>query len=172
MKGERIIGICLAVLLMVGCGSRGPQRPSQRKSEPPQADSASLALLELNQQLTVRADEQVAKAAKAQKAPFALYERGTWAYRQQAGQGETIREGERCSLGMKVYSLSGQLYIDTELSALAGKYELPAAIDANITEWKHGDRITLLAPWYAAFGIKGTEHVPPYENVRIELEIR
>ena len=73
---------------------------------------------------------------------------------------------------MRILSLEGQLYSDIEQTAHAGKYELPSAIDANITEWHHGAKVKLLAPWYAAYGIKGTDEIPPYENVMIELELK
>ena len=172
MTAANYITYCLAAVLLVGCTAKGPQRPSQRKSQPVQVDSTALALLALNQQLTERADELLARLAQEQDEPYALYERGTWAHREAAGEGETLREGEECTIHMRVLSLDGRLYLDAEQTAHVGKYELPAAIDANLTEWQHGDRWTLLAPWYAAFGIKGAGQVPPYENVRIELTIQ
>lgn len=156
---------------LVGCTSRGPQRPSQRKSQAPQPDSTQLALLELNQQLTQTADEQLARFAREAEDSYALYERGTWAFIRKQGSGETVQHGEICNVKMRIYSLSGRMYMDCEQSAQIGRNELIEAIDENITEWRHGAEIILLAPWYAAFGIKGTEHIPPYENVRIELTI-
>lgn len=160
-------------LALIGCGHQAPQRPSQRKGQTPQADSTQLALLEMNQQLTQTADEQIYRWVQDQAEPYALYERGTWVSVRQAGESDlAIQEGDECTLHMRVLSLNGQAYCDVVRTARAGKYELPAAIDENITEWHHGAILRLAAPWYAAYGIKGTEEVPPYENVIIELEIR
>lgn len=140
----------------------------------PQADSTQLALLALNQQLTETADETLYRLAQAQDESYALYEHGTWAYLRDTGdtaQGAP-HEGEECTVHMRIFSLDGQLYSDIEQTAHAGKYELPLAVDANIGEWNHGTKARLLAPWYAAYGIKGTETIPPYENVIIEIELK
>lgn len=159
-------------ILLVGCGQQAPQRPSQRKGAAPQADSTALALMEMNQRLTEQADEQLLHLVQGQEPPYALYEHGTWARVLRTGDSQRpVKHGEACSVHMRVYSLSGTLYSDTQTTVPVGKYELPPAVDENITEWHHGARVELLAPWYAAFGIHGSEHVPPYENVQIELAI-
>ena len=171
MRSQYLIVLLCAA--MVGCGQQAPQRPSQRMGQAPKVDSAQIALLALNQQLTQTADEQLYQLAQAQEETYALYENGTWGLILEGGEANAaIREGEECTVHMRVLSLEGQLYSDIEQTVHAGKYELPSAIDANITEWHHGAKIRLLAPWYAAFGIKGTETIPPYENVIIELELR
>ena len=167
-----IVVSCAAVL--VSCGGKGPQIPSQRKGETPKADSTQLALLELNQQLRESADATLLHLVQAQGEPYAQYEMGTWVHMYDVGRTEEdkIQEGEECTVYMRVSSLEGKLYSDTEQRFKAGKYEVPAAIDANIREWYHGAKMRLIAPWYAAYGIKGTAQVPPYENVIIELEIK
>ena len=159
-------------MLLVACSQTAPQRPSQRKREAPKPDSTQLALLALNQQLTESADAQLAHIAREDTLPFALYEHGTWAAVLTPGQGETVQTKENCTIHIRVYSLSGTLYTDSQLTARIGAQELPAAIEENITEWQHGAKMILLAPWYAAYGIKGTDHIPPYENIRIELTIQ
>jgi FKBP-type peptidyl-prolyl cis-trans isomerase len=30
----------------------------------------------------------------------------------------------------------------------------------------------MLVPWYAAYGIQGTDEIPPYENLIIEIDIK
>lgn len=171
MRGKILIVIAA---VMVSCGGKGPQIPSQRKGEAPKADSTQLALLELNQQLRESADATLLHWVQRQEELYAQYEMGTWVHLTDVGrtESERIQEGEECTVHLRVTSLEGKLYSDTEQTAKAGKYELPAAIDANLQEWHHGAKMKMIAPWYAAYGIKGTDHVPPYENVIIELEIR
>ena len=53
-----------------------------------------------------------------------------------------------------------------------GKKELPQAVEENIGELHHGAQARLLAPWYTAFGLRGTDRIPPYENVIIDIELR
>jgi len=166
--------IAIVGLLMAGCQPQAPQRPSRRMGETPQVDSAQMALLALNQQLTTAADEELHRLVQTQEEDYALYENGTWVHLYDTGDTsqEPLREGEECTVHMRVLSLNGKLYSDTEQTARAGKFELPAAIDANLTEWHRGTKARLLAPWYAAYGIKGTDEIPPYENVIIELEVK
>lgn len=168
--GYRLWVIGMLLCLLVGCG-KGPQRPSQRKGESVQTDTAQLALMSLNQQLAQSADEQIYRWVQTQTEQYALYEHGTWGTVLRTGEGN-LQPGEECSVHMRVYSLTGKLYCDIEQTAHVGKYELPNTIDANITEWTHGASLKLAAPWYAAYGIQGTAQIPPYENVIIELDIR
>lgn len=165
-----IIGL---TLLLTGCTGTAPQRPSQRKGASPQADTTALAMMELNQQLAQAADEQILHLVQAQPEPYALYERGVWAFVEQKGDTDRpVRNGEECTVRMIVCSLSGERYTDSEITACVGKYELPAALDENMPEWHHGAHVRMYAPWYAAYGIKGKGTIPPYENVIIELEIK
>ncbi len=165
--------IIIVALLVAGCNGTAPQRPSQRKGEAPKADSTAIALMEMNQQLAQAADEQLHHLALQQEDPYALYERGVWAYVVEKGDtDQPVLAGEECLLHMTVFSLAGKRYLDSDLTARIGKYELPAAVDENITEWNHGAKVRMFAPWYAAYGIKGTDYIPPYENVIIELNIR
>ena len=165
--------IFIIVWLIAGCTNTAPQRPSQRKGETPKADSTALALMELNQQMAQAADEQLHRLAQNQNEPYALYERGVWAYVMDKGDTEQpVLSGEECRLHMTVFSLSGKQYMDSDLTVRVGKYELPAAVDENILEWHHGAQVRMFVPWYAAYGMKGTDYIPPYENVIIELKIR
>lgn len=165
-----IIGL---TLLLAGCTHTAPQRPSQRKGASPQADTTALAMMELNQHLAQAADEQILRLAQAQPEPYALYERGVWAFVAEKGDtNRPVRNGEECTVRMRVYSLAGERYTDSEITACVGKYELPAALDENMPEWHHGAHVRMYAPWYAAYGIKGEGTIPPYENVIIELEIK
>ena len=53
-----------------------------------------------------------------------------------------------------------------------GKNELPLGVDSNVPELYPGAKVRMYVPWYAAFGQLGTEYIPPYENVIIELELK
>lgn len=171
---KKTIFLLLGVaMFLCGCGGTGPQRPSQRKSAVPTVDSTQLALMELNYQLATAADEQLRALVKAQTENYALYNNGTWVHIIQVGETDRamLKQGEECTVRMRVMSLEGKLYTDTEQTATIGKYEWPTAVDKNLPEWHHGARVKMFVPWYSAYGIKGTAEVPPYENVIIELDI-
>lgn len=161
-------------MLLTACGHQPPQRPSQRKSDAPKADSAQLALLELNQQLAIAADQQLAQVAQAQNEPYALYESNVWLTVLERGNEDdgTPAPDEEWNIAMRVYSLSGQLLTDTEGSYRIGRRELPQGVEENISELYRGGKARMLVPWYAAYGVSGTADIPPYENVIIEVELK
>lgn len=167
----RANGVIIAVcLLLTACGHQAPQRPSQRKGEAPKADSAQLALLELNQQLAIAADQQLAQWAQEQDRPYALYESNVWMTILLRGDEETPATDKARLIAMRIYNMNGQLLEDVEGSYRIGRRELPQGVEANIGELHRGGKARMAVPWYAAFGITGTDNIPPYENVIIDVE--
>ena len=160
--------------MLVGCGGKGPQRPSQWLGKEPEPDSATLALMELNQQMAITADAELLRMAQESEDNYALYDGGAWVCILDKGDtlSPALQRDEECVLHMTTYTLTGRMLIDTEQPWHVGRYELPLAVDRNLTEWNHGSHVRILAPWYSAYGLKGTDDVPPYENVIIEIEIR
>lgn len=172
MRKIWVIGI--VSLLLASCGEPAPQRPSQRKSRPPQVDSTAMALLELNQQLAASADKLLTQKIQTLSQSYALYDSSVWMYIIDRGDETTASpvEGEEWTVHMRVYNLDEKLLVDSEASYRLGKYELPQAVDGVMGELHHGAQARLYAPWYTAFGMQGTAQVPPYENVIIDIELR
>ena len=167
--------VCL-LLSAGGCGGRGPQRPSQRSGTKPEADSSALALMEMNQRLAIAADEEVLRyvqgledAERFAQMPFS----NAWVRVAEKGdeQSNSPQKDETWRLHIKTYSLQGQLLLDTEQEYRIGRNELPTCIDMNINEWPREARVIIVAPWYAAYGMMGTEEVPAYENVLLDITI-
>lgn len=125
-------------------------------------------------QLAQAADRTVLETAQAQEEQYALYDGSAWVHLYSAGDETQAspRPGSACTVHMRIYNLSGQLLEDSEGTYTVGKYELPACVDQNISEWHPSAHVRLYAPWYTAFGAQGTAHIPPYENVMIDLELR
>jgi hypothetical protein len=166
--------LALLLVLWCGCHHSGPQRPTQRLGSAPEPDSAQLALLELNQRLAAAADRELAQVIQTQDEAYALYDLNTWMHIYDAGDENTPSpvQDDEWIIRMRTYNLAGQLLIDTEGTYRIGRHELPPAVDTNIRDLHHGARVRLYVPWYAAYGLTGTEHVGPYENVIIEIELR
>ncbi len=172
--GIRTLVISGFALLLIGCGGTAPQRPSQRMGQAPEADSTQLALLELNMQLAKAADRAVQEVAQAQKEAYALYDGPAWVHINTRGD-ETqpvLSSRQSYMIHMCIYALNGQRLEDTEGSYTLGRHELPQGVEPCIRELHPGGSARLIVPWYAAFGMKGTAHIPPYENVIIDLQIQ
>jgi hypothetical protein len=174
MSGKQISIFVFILVLLCGCGGQGPQRPSQRKGETPQHDSTQLALLQLNKDLAESADKQLLQLVQTQDESYALYEGGAWITILDRGDTDspTPQRGEEWVIHMQVYDLNGKRLKDSEGTYTIGKQELPIAIEFSIREWHRGCRIRMFVPWYSAFGMQGTNDIPPYENVMIELELK
>lgn len=177
MKTSIIYIFVLCALVMVACRqkSKGPQKPSRWMGKEIAVDSTQLALLEFNQKMVVAADKLLTEKAQQAEEEYALYENNTWIYFLQRGnEADSVpMRGDKWTIRMLVYSLeTGQLFIDVLREFQIGKGELPIAVDNNITEFAHGARARMLVPWYAAYGIQGTDEIPPYENLIIEIDIK
>ncbi|MGN0235567.1 MAG: hypothetical protein ACI4BD_04540 [Paludibacteraceae bacterium] len=175
--GRLVCFLWLGIALMsVGCNHRGPQRPSQRSGTAPKEDSAALALMEMNQRMAMAADEEVLRYVQAREDAERFAQMplsSAWVRIVERGDEQSAlpQKDEVWRLHIKTYSLQGRLLLDTEQEYRMGRSELPMCIEMNISEWHHEAKVMIAAPWYAAYGMMGTEDVPAYENVLLEISI-
>ncbi len=173
-KGIGLVGAALVCSLLVACGKVAPQRPSQRSGEKPKEDSTTLALMEMNQRMAIEADKQVSAYAQEKEETYSLMDiSNTWLFVLEKGEGDTApKEGEQWEMHICTRTLQGKLLCDVEQTYAIGKGELLPCIDIATDELRHGERLIMVAPWYAAYGMHGNETVPPYTNVILEIEIK
>ena len=173
-KGMAWIGAALVCSLLIACGKVAPQRPSQRSGEKPKEDSTTLALMEMNQRMAIEADKEVLAYAQKQEEAYSLMDiSNTWLLVQDKGEGDAApKEGEQWEMHICTRTLQGKLLCDVEQTYTIGKSELVPCIEIAIDELRHGERLVMVAPWYAAYGMHGNENVPPYTNVILEIEIK
>ena len=172
---RRYLWLAAVILAACACNRPSPQIPTQRKgSSAPQPDSAHLALLELNQRLALAADEQLRLLVQTRDEPYALYDANTWMTVLDKGDEESgsPQENEEWLIAMRIYDTGGQLLTDCEKTYRIGKKELPEGAEKNISALHHHSRARLYVPWYAAYGLTGTDRIAPYENLIIEIELK
>lgn len=170
----RLVVLNLALVLLIACGGKGPQRPSQRRGEAAKEDSTELALMELYTQLAIAADKQIQKVAMSQEEPYALYDANSWMHIIDHGneQLKAPTHNSVCTVHMVTYTLNGRQLLDSEVSCCIGKGEIPVGVEWNLDELHPGGKAKLIVPWYMAYGQQGTDYIPPYENVIIEIELK
>ena len=171
IKSKTVL-IGLAALLLTGCGGKGPQIPSQRKGQAPEEDSVSIAMMKLNMQLAESADSELTKIVSALDEPYALYDANVWMWIIDRGNEDLPTPSEHCELHMRTYTLEGKMLMDVEGTYALGKHELPGGVEWNLDELHPGGKARMYIPWYVAYGQQGNEHIPPYENVIIEIEVK
>lgn len=144
----------------------GAQSPSTRNGQRTRTDTTLLHLIEINQHLAEEADRQVAQYSEG----YALNEIGFWA-RGLKTVAQPLQEGEQVEMRISIYGLDSTLYESVAQTYTIGKIEHAQAVVEVLQEMEHGQHVSILAPWYVAFGGTGAHNVPPYTNVRIEIEV-
>lgn len=149
----------------MACGNNKPQIPTYHKGKTATQDTALLTLLRINEQMSAEADRQVLNYA----AGYSQWENGMWT-RGYRNEKTTLQENESVVLSLRIFDLSDSTLLeDIRETAKVGKYERMETLAALLPELHRGDSISVLAPWYLAYGATGNEHVAPYTNVRIEV---
>lgn len=166
-KGVNILLICMMGLLYSCTPKTGAQSPSTRNGHRTRTDTTLLQLIEINQHLAEEADRQVARYSNG----YVLNETGFWT--RGLKQVDTpLTEGEHVDVLIAIYGLDSILYESVAQEQTIGKIEHAQAIVEVLSEMEHGQHVSVLAPWYVAFGGTGGHNVPPYTNVRIEIEVK
>lgn len=173
MKKIQIV-VVLVCCLLVGCGRKGPQRPTYKSGQAAQEDTAMLALMEMNQRMAKEADKTLLRYVETQEESYALLDiSNAWIHFAEYGDDCTSpQEDELWRMHIRTKDLQGRLLLDEEREYRIGRNELPICADIHCNEWHHGDHIIMLAPWYSAYGMHGNDYVPPYTNVIIDIKIK
>lgn len=163
--------ICVLILLItMGCNRTKPQLPANREIK----DTITLALIELNQRYVQQATTELAFYVSENHVNYTLDEMGFWYRIVEAGNGPVALEQPTLTLHRQLYSLgdSIQLYRDEVMQVRPAKKEIMDAIDLAFPYFHVGDSVSILAPWYMAFGSKGDgDDILPYTSLRVELRI-
>ncbi len=152
--------------MLMACGKTQPQRPTF-KNRPQEADSTVVALVEVNQRMAADADSRLARYATED---YALQEEGYWV----SGLHDIetgFSDSTQVCVRMQVYDTEGNLYEDRHETFCVGKTGDMRVLDPVLRQLHRGDSVSILAPWYMAYGSLGSQVVPPYTNVRIELRV-
>ena len=172
---KRYVYLLIGLLIFLGgCRKQPPQLPAHRMGEGPKVDSVQMRLMELNSEMAQAADAQLTKLVQQQEDSYALYDGNVWIHFIERGdiKSPAPAEDEEWLIHLRIYTLEGRLLQDAEQTYRIGKRELPPAVDYNIGDMHRGTQARMYVPWYSAYGLQGTEEVPSYENVIIEMEIK
>lgn len=135
------------------------------------ADSTVLGLVELNEKMAADADRRIAEYVNEECLLYSLQEEGYWA-KGLHDIATGFRDSTNVSVQMQVYDMEGTLYEDRDETLLVGHTADMRVLDPVLRKMHPGDSVSVLAPWYLAYGSLGSQIVPPYTNVRIELQIK
>lgn len=138
--------------------------------------------MEVNQRMVEQADAElltiVDSLQETEDAQFAQLACGAWkmrrdeATREIAQHAETPQPREHWLVAIRVYTLEGNLLQDIEGVYAIKHYDMPIAVEEAVEDMFEGETAIVYAPWYTAYGMKGTKIVKPYTNVRFEVTLK
>lgn len=163
-------GVLILLGGVMGCNRTKPQTPANRQVK----DTVALALIELNQRYAQEAATQLAFYVNEHTLNYVLDDMGYWYCIVEKGDGPLTTEHEEITLHRREFALTdtATLYKDEVLQVRPQKREIMDAIDRAFEHLHVGDSVSILAPWYLAYGPKGDgEDILPYTSLRIEVRI-
>ncbi len=162
------IVVTIAIVCLMACHKTQPQIPTRhgQKRETP-ADTLLLKAIETNQRLAQEADKAISNYANE---GYAQYETGFWAKTLREVD-NPLQEGEKVMVHYRVYSMDDVLLEDIREAVVMGKSTRIQAVTEALYMMERGEKVSLIVPWYLAYGATGNETVAPYTNLRVELEV-
>jgi len=165
---RKVSAVLVMVVALVACQKPQPQRPLFRGEIA--VDTTAVQLITLNQQMAEQADVRLANIVGEDyvRMDENYWVRGLYERTDEA----TLHEEEYIDLNAEFYTLTGELLTTHQASVPVGKVDEIQAIVQLLPQMQRGQCVTILSPWYMAFGSTGNAEVPPYENIRVELCVK
>lgn len=155
------------VALLPACHKVQPQGAANKH----EANPEQIALIEANMRLAEEADRIVVDSAKTSGIPYVLEECGFWYHKLLQTEGDSIRHGMEVEYSATIRNLeTGQFIADITEAITIGHSEAMPAIQYSLLYMCVGEEMTIIAPYYCAYGRDGKEGVPPLTNVRINIK--
>ena len=101
---------------------------------------------------------------------FAQQELGYWS-RGMVQVDSALATNTAVTLRRRVYTLDSILVEDVTEIVTVGQANQMQAVNDALEQMTHGQEVTLIVPWYLAYGSTGTDAIAPYTNLRIELTV-
>jgi len=163
------VGILSLGLVLVACQPTKPQRPTFQGTA--KVDTTMVQLITMNQQMAQQADVQLAHIAPPD---YVLIEDNFWVkgLYPQNEQVPILQQGDYIDLNVEFYSLTGELLFVHQITAKLGQVDEIQAVVRVLYLMQRGQHISLLVPWYLAFGSTGNQDVSAYQNIRVELSVQ
>lgn len=147
-----------------------PQRVKHLHQEQP-ADSALLAQMLFNTRMASEADKACLAIVKEDTLQYTLDDFGFWYTKTIKAPTDTLQKGQEVNAHICISEINGELTLDTKIPIVVGAGDLPTAINRALKLMCVGEQMRIISPWYAAYGIEGTNSIKPYSNLIILLTI-
>lgn len=171
-SGLKKINWCIllsVVCILISCGQK-PQAV-RHLSDKNDVDSVTMAQLHLNMRLADAADRACEAFVQADSNRYAMDDFGFWYSKTVKGSADTVQKGQEVMLHLQVSEVEGETLIDTKKLFTVGSGDLPVSMNRALSMMCVGDEMRIVAPWYTAYGVEGTNIIKPYSNLFIIINI-
>lgn len=163
------LALIMCACFLAACGKQKPQLPSNKQ---PEVDSVALAMIEMNQRLVQKANDELASYVVTSGQPYVQDDQGFWYMITRRTEGLMLQKEQTVTITQQVYLLDGTLCEDMVMTLQIGKKQVPTAVESALLLLREGESASILAPWYLAYGQYGNEaKIGAYANVRFEISV-
>ena len=166
---QRILVVFLVMVLgLQGC--KPCPKTAKYVSNSVDVDSAMVAQIQFNMHMAEIADQVCIVAVKKEPRNYAMDEVGFWYTKiMSKGDNNLLQQGQEIILHVQIYQIDGTPLLDKKFNTTVGTNELPLAISRSLNMMRIGEQMQVITPWYAAYGIEGTNIIKPYSNLQITI---
>ena len=160
------------LLLSFACVScqQSPQRVKHLNKEQT-VDSTLLQQMQFNIRMADEADRICQARTQQDSLTYVMDEFGFWYAKTINLHTDTLQKGHEIHLHLLINEINGPLILDTKMPVVVGAGDLPIAINRSLKMMSIGEQMSIITPWYTAYGIEGTSIIKPYSNLIILLTI-
>lgn len=166
---QRIL-VILVVMVLGLHGCKPNPKTTKHVSNSVEVDSAMVAQIRFNMHMAEIADQACIAAVKKEPRDYVMDEVGFWyAKTISKGGNNLLQQGQEIILHIQIYQTDGAPLLDKKFNTTVGTDELPLAISRSLNRMRMGEQMQVITPWYAAYGIEGTNIIKPYNNLQITI---
>lgn len=168
-RGRFIVFLAIICqVCMVSCHRQTkPQIPTYKSGRAVETDEQLQQTIDLNRRIAEDTDIYLSYFAKE---GYSLHPTGYWTKNLKA-KTTSLKQGDIVTAQLDTYSIDNNLYYSSLGSVEIGGDQEIAAVGEVLQQMDRGDSVSVIVPWYLAYGSTGNETVAPYSNLRIEIKI-
>ncbi len=164
--------VLLALLTQTYTGCRPTPQPVKHLNQKQEVDSVTMAQLQLNTHLAEMADKECQKVIQEDSInTYAMDDFGFWYTKTLISHESELQEAQEITLHILINSFDSTLISDSKITTHLGANNLPIAITRSLKMMRIGEQMRIIAPWYTAYGVEGTNIIKPYSNLLITLTV-
>ncbi len=157
----------LLFILLTSCVKQAPQLPANKGT---QFDSTAMALVQVNERLIEAEDSLLNEYVSKLDSNFVKHKTGFWYKLNHQTTGTKPTADENCIVNYSVYTLGGDFLLNKDEKIIIGKKQIITGVEEALLMMHHGEKATLIVPWYLAYGVKGNlKEVGPYTSIVLFL---